>query len=65
MRNGRREILQALGVLVAGAITPAWARPLALACNMGTTGMIVSASLTPMASAVSTSIVCSTVERWL
>jgi len=26
MRNGRREILQALGLLVAGAITPAWAQ---------------------------------------
>ena len=43
--------------------TPAWARPQALAWNMGTTGRIVSCSQTPMLSAVVTLIVCSQVER--
>ena len=40
MRNGRREILQALGVLVAGAITPAWAQAKPLRIGIIGTGRI-------------------------
>ena len=44
--------------------TPAWARPQALAWNMGTTGRIVSRSQAPRLSAIITPMVCSQVERW-
>ena len=44
--------------------TPAWARPQALAWNMGTTGRIVSRSLAPRLSAIIAPAVCSHVERW-
>ena len=47
----------------APAITAAWHRPHALAWNIGTTGMIVSRSETPAASATSEPIECRTVER--
>lgn len=40
MRNVRREILQALGVLVAGAITPAWAQAKPLRIGIIGTGRI-------------------------
>ena len=40
MRNGRREILQALGVLVAGAITPVWAQAKPLRIGIIGTGRI-------------------------
>ena len=40
MRDGRREILQALGVLVAGAITPVWAQAKPLRIGIIGTGRI-------------------------
>jgi 8-hydroxy-5-deazaflavin:NADPH oxidoreductase len=40
MRNGRREILQALGLLVAGAITPAWAQAKPLRIGIIGTGRV-------------------------
>jgi len=40
MRNVRREILQALGLLVAGAITPAWAQAKPLRVGIIGTGRI-------------------------
>jgi predicted dinucleotide-binding enzyme len=40
MRNGRRDILQALGLLVAGAITPAWAQAKPLRIGIIGTGRI-------------------------
>ncbi|HET9267376.1 MAG TPA: NAD(P)-binding domain-containing protein [Vicinamibacterales bacterium] len=40
MRNGRREILQALGVLVAGAIAPVWAQAKPLRIGIIGTGRI-------------------------
>ena len=45
--------------------TAAWARPQALAWNIGTTGRMTSLSLAPRLSVVVTPIVCSHVERWL
>ena len=45
--------------------TAAWARPQALAWNIGTTGRITSDSRAPRLSAVIAPIVCRKVERWL
>ncbi len=44
---------------------PAWARPHALAWNIGTTGMTTSVSAIPNTLGCTTAMVCSTVERWL
>ncbi len=44
--------------------TAAWARPHALAWNMGTTGRMVSLSIAPRLSACMAPIVCNQVERW-
>ena len=48
---------------LAPAATAAWARPHALAWNIGTTGRITSASRTPRESTVIVAIVCRNVER--
>ena len=45
--------------------TPAWARPQALAWNIGTTGRIRSDSRIPTESANMAAMVCKTVLRWL
>ena len=45
--------------------TAAWARPQALAWNIGTTGMITSASRAPNESTVIAPNVCRNVLRWL
>ena len=49
----------------APAATPAWARPQALAWNIGTTGRMRSDSRTPTESAVIALIVCRNVLRWV
>ena len=49
----------------APAATPAWARPHALAWNIGTTGRMRSDSRAPSESAVIAPIVCRNVLRWL
>ena len=50
---------------VAPLATPAWARPHALAWNIGTTGRITSDSRAPSESAIIAPIVCKKVLRWV
>ena len=52
-------------ISVAPVATPAWARPQALAWNIGTTGSTRSDSRMPMLSAPVAAKVCSQLERWL
>ena len=50
---------------VAPVATAAWARPQALAWNIGTTGRMTSLSRAPRLSAVIAPIVCRNVDRWV